>query len=153
VATFNKCGKDKDVKASSAPTATSFSVNAATSAGGSPSGGAANLTAKSAASSSASTTQFGSLVTFAITYGVNGGPNWTLSTFKGPAGGVGPGGQLISATRTHTATMQITFVAACKDGNNPQELDTFWKSVPKCNGTQQAQAAAAGQAINLLRGG
>jgi hypothetical protein len=130
--------------------ATGFSINAAPAAGASPAAGTASATVKSSASSSASSTQFGSLVNFMITYGLNGGPNWTLSTFKGPGGGTGPGGALFSATRAHTATLQITFVAACNDDNNPQTINSFWQSIPKCNGTQQAQAAAAGQALNYL---
>jgi hypothetical protein len=119
-------------------------------AGGGAGGASASATVKSSASTSASSTQFGSLVNMMISYGVNGGPNWTLSAFKGPGGGSGPNGQLLSATRTHTATLQITFVAACNDQNNVQTITNFWESIPKCNGTQQAQAAASGQALNYL---
>jgi hypothetical protein len=139
---------NQDVKFRTNQVANSFTVNAAPS--GAPAGASASGTAKSTASSSASSTQFGSFITFMITYGVNGGPNWTLSNFKGPGGGSGTSGQLLSATRAHTASLQLTFVAACNDGNNPQTINTFWESIPKCNGTQQAQAAASGQALNYL---
>jgi len=112
-------------------------------------GALASATVKSTVSSAAGSSQFGSLVTFTITYGANGGPNWILRTFKGPAG-AGSAGQLLSASRTHTATLQLTFVAACNDDNNFQTIENFWQSIPKCNGTQQAQAAASGQALNYL---
>jgi hypothetical protein len=129
---------------------TGFLINGATTSGANSTGASASATAKSTASTSAGSTQFGSLVSFMITYGLNGGPNWTLSNFKGPGGGTGPNGNLFSVTRAHIATLQLTFVAACNDGNNPQIIHTFWESIPKCNGTQQAQAAATGQSLNYL---
>ena len=97
---------------------------------GTNSGGAAGATAKSTASSSANSTQFGSMITFMLTYGINGGPTWTLSTFKGPGGGGGPQKrQLLSATRAHTATLQLTFVAACNDYNNLPRINDYWQSI------------------------
>ena len=44
----------------------------------------------------------------------------------------------------------MTFVAACNDDNDFQMNEKFWQSIPKCNGTQKAQAAASGQALNYL---
>jgi hypothetical protein len=141
--------KSSEVK-SKPELATGYTTNIAPSSSANPAGASASTTVKSTASSSAGSTQFGSFVNFMITYGVNGGPSWTVSTFKGPGGGSGTNGQLLSATRTNTATLQLEFVAACNDDNNFQRINTFWQSVPKCNGTQQAQAAATGQALNYL---
>jgi hypothetical protein len=137
-------------------TTTNFSLGAALSANSgsasNPSTGSASATVKSSAASSANSTQFGSLVSFVVTYGINGGPNWTLTTFKGPGGGSGPNGQLLTATRAHTATLQLTFVAACYEDLHVQiqQINTFWESIPKCSGTQQSLAAANGQALNYL---
>jgi hypothetical protein len=116
--------------------------------GGGASGAAAS---KSTGSSSASSgTQFGSLVNFMLSYGVEGGPNWTLSNFKGPGGGTGTSGQLLSVSRSHTDSATITFVAACQDDINVERFDTYWQTIPKCNGTQQVQAANAGAQYNFL---
>jgi hypothetical protein len=122
---------------------------AATSASGGGGGGGGNGSpAKTASLASASGTQFGSLIQFTIAYGLNGGPNWTLQKFKGPGGGSGSGGNLFGLSRQRTDTLQITFVAACNDEANVQTVNTYWDSIPKCNGTQQAIAGAVGQ--NLL---
>jgi hypothetical protein len=106
-------------------------------------GGGGGSPAKSSGGASASGTQFGSLVQFILAYGLNGGPNWTFKTFKGPSAS----GNLFGLSRQQTDTLQITFVAACNDDSNPQTIDTYWDSIPKCNGTQQAIAGAAGQSL------
>jgi hypothetical protein len=111
-------------------------------------GGSAGAASKSASGSTNGSTQFGSLIQFSIGYGLNGGPNWNLARFKGPGGGSGASGSLLGLSRQQTATLQLTFVAACNDDNNYETIDTFWKSLPKCNGTQQGIAAAAG--ANML---
>jgi hypothetical protein len=115
------------------------------SSGGGGGGGATPV--KTASISSASGTQFGSLVQFTIAYGLNGGPNWTLQKFRGPGGGSGAGGNLFGLSRQRTDTLQITFVAACNDEANVQSINTYWDSIPKCNGTQQAAAGALGQSL------
>ncbi len=123
----------------------SSSGSAASSGGGG--GGNGASPARTASLSSAAGTQFGSLIQFTIAYGINGGPNWTLEKFKGPGGGSGPGGSLFGLSRQRTDTLQITFVAACNDDANVQTVDTFWDSIPKCNGTQQSAAGAIGQSL------
>lgn len=107
------------------------------------------ISGKTNAPASSNATQFSSLVSFTLSYGVNGGPNWTLSTFKGPGGG-GSAGQLFNASQTHTDTLTITFVAACQKDGNFKEYDTYWQTIPKCDGTQEAVASAIGYQNNLL---
>jgi hypothetical protein len=85
-----------------------------------------------------------------LSYGVEGGPNWTLSNFKGPGGGTGTASQLLSVSRSHTDSVTITFVAACQDEINVEQFETYWQTIPKCNGTQQIQAANAGAQYNFL---
>jgi len=117
-------------------------------AGGAGASGAA--ASKGIGSSASSGTQFGSLVNFMLSYGLEGGPNWSISTFKGPAGGTGTGGQLLTASRTHTDSVTITFVAACQDDINVEQFSSYWETIPKCNGTQQILAANAGAQYNFL---
>jgi hypothetical protein len=97
-------------------------VAAASGGGGAASGSAAS---KGSISSTSSGTQFGSLVNFMLAYGIEGGPNWTLSTFKGPAGGTGTAGQLLNAGRTHSESAIITFVAACQDNINVEQFASY----------------------------
>ncbi len=118
---------------------------------------------KVATAPTASPTQFGSAINFTISYGVNGGPNWTLATFKGPGGGGGSssggsgsggggggggGGQLASISRTDTDTLTITFVAACKDGDNSANPSDYWDALSRCNQNSRANAGAVGYAAN-----
>ena len=116
-------------------------------------GGAATTTvaAKATAPASSNTTQFSSLITFTLGLSANGGPNWTLSTFKGPGGG-GPSGQLFSGGRTTMDTLSLTFVAACQNPTDRPitEFKTYWDTIPKCNGTQQALASQVGYQNNQL---
>jgi hypothetical protein len=116
-------------------------------------GGAATttVTAKAASPASSNTTQFSSLISFTLGLSANGGPNWTLSTFKGPGGG-GSSGQLLSGGRTTTDTLSLTFVAACQNPSNHPitKFNTYWDTIPKCNGTQQAVASAIGYQNNQL---
>jgi len=122
-----------------------------------------------AANASAGTTQFGSFVNFIVSYGLNGGPNWTLATFKGPSGGGGGGGggggssgsggggggQLLNISRQDTDSLTITFVAACQDkgAKAATPFTTYWDSIPRCDqlGTLQQSAAAIGTQSNFLR--
>jgi hypothetical protein len=117
------------------------------------SGGAAastTVTARAASPASSNTTQFSSLITFTLGLSANGGPNWTLSRFKGPGGG-GSSGQLLSAGRTTVDTLSLTFVAACQKSSAPiTQINTYWDTIPKCNGTQQAVASAVGYQNNQL---
>jgi|GEM_PF-5767122 len=110
---------------------------------------------KAGGTSSGSSTQFGSLVNFILSYGVNGGPNWTLQTFKGPGGGSsitgsGGGGQLLNVSRTNTDTLTITFVPACKNEPNTPSPKNFWASLPHCDQFSKSGAANAGNANNVL---
>ena len=116
-------------------------------------GGAATttVTAKAASSpASSNTTQFSSLISFTLGLSANSGPNWTLSSFKGPGGG-GAAGQLLSAGHTTTDNLSLTFVAACQNESHPiTAFRSYWDTIPKCNGTQQAVASAIGYQNNQL---
>jgi hypothetical protein len=112
--------------------------------------GAAAAKAPSSSSGSASGTSFGSLITFTLVYGANGGPNWTLKTFKGPSGGSTP---FVSASRTRTDSLSITFVAACRDiGNASSNVSDYWSSIGACDdlGAAVAQSAQIGYQNNSL---
>jgi hypothetical protein len=120
-------------------------------AGGGGGASSTTITAKATAPASSNTTQFSSLITFTLALSANGGPNWNLLTFKGPGGG-GSSGQLFSGGHTSTDTLSLTFVAACQ---NPSDrpitvFKTYWDTIPKCNGTQQALASAVGYQNNQL---
>jgi hypothetical protein len=52
---------------------------------------------------------FGSVVDFTLVYGVNGGPNWTLTHFTGPGSG---GSGLANVTRTIKDSLLIAFARA-----------------------------------------
>lgn len=109
----------------------------------------------SASSSAAGGTSFGSLVDFTLVYGLNGGPNWSFSRFKGPAaGGSTP---LLAATRTKTDSLAITFVAACQDVDSfsklPPRIGNYWQSIGACNPDNrdaQQNGAAVGYQNNSL---
>lgn len=113
--------------------------------------------------SPSNSTLFSSLIGFAISYGLNGGPNWTLATFKGPSGGGGGGGsgggsggggngsgsggggggQLASINRTDTDSLSITFVAACRTkGDRTKPPTDYWESLPVCSQNPQSRADA-----------
>jgi hypothetical protein len=84
-------------------------------------------------------TAFGSLVDFVLIYGLNGGPNWTYQTFKGPAGAGTP---LVSGTRTKTDSLSISFVAACQDFKRiPFKIkpSNYWESIGPCDNFGNAQ--------------
>jgi hypothetical protein len=61
--------------------------------------------------------QIGAQIDFTIVAGINGGPNWTLTHFKGPiagGGGGGGGGQgLFNFNRQAKDTLLITFLPVC----------------------------------------
>jgi hypothetical protein len=114
-------------------------------------------------SSSGSATQFSTFENFQITYGLNGGPNWTLVNFKGPGSGTGGGGSggsggsggLLSISRADTDNISITFVAACQQGgqNMLEAPQTYWDTIPVCDpsGTLLNLAGIAGQSTNFYR--
>jgi hypothetical protein len=56
------------------------------------------------------TPSFGSTVDFTLVYGVNGGPNWTLTHFTGPATG------LLNFNRTRKDTLQLSFARVISSG-------------------------------------
>ena len=112
--------------------------------------------ASTASGSTAQGTSFGSLVDFIFSVGVNGGPNWTLTHLKGPAGsgGTGPaGGQLAGINRMNTDSLTITFVASCQ---NPDDVGrgpaSYWEAIGPCDdlGTAQQQSAYFGVQNNYL---
>ncbi len=87
-----------------------FSPNTA---GGAP-GKGNQTTATASVSQSAGATGFSAKYDFTLQWGVNGGPNWTLLKFKGPGGGSGANGQLLSYTRQKQDTLISTLAATCK---------------------------------------
>jgi hypothetical protein len=133
--------------------------------GGGGGGGGGGGAAKTSGAPSAGSTLFGTIVSFIVSYGLNGGPNWTLMTFKGPSGGGGGGGggggssgggggggggQLANLSRTNTDTLTITFVAACKNEPNKSRPTNYWESLPRCDEYARAGAVSLGAANNLL---
>jgi uncharacterized membrane protein YgcG len=133
-------------------------------------GGAAGAPSKGAVAPVATgSSQFSSYVNFVISSGLNGGPNWVLKTFKGPSGGGGGGGgggsssgggssgggggggQLLSATRTNTDSLTITFVAACQDKQKPV-ASSYWDTLPVCDylGILKSGAANTATQYNIL---
>jgi hypothetical protein len=100
---------------------------------------------------SISTNVFGSTIDFTITGGLNVGPNWTLTHFKGPTGGGGGGSSsggggsgsssgggssgganqgLIAGSRTAKDTLLISFAPACRqpDFPPPSEKAPSWEA-------------------------
>ena len=72
-------------------------------------------------SSSGSATQFSSFENFQITYGLNGGPTWTLVNFKGPVGGgsggsAGGGGLLSMVAPIPTSYPSLSLLLANREG-------------------------------------
>lgn len=105
---------------------------------------------------------------FLLSYGINGGPNWTLRRFKGPSGGGGGssgsaggsssgggggggGGQLANINRSDTDSLTITFVAACQD-SQVLTPTSYWDTLPVCDsyGLLKGAAANAGAYYNTL---
>lgn len=120
-----------------------------------PSGGSKG--GASAGASPAGSTSFGSTVDFTLVYGLNGGPNWTLTHFKGPA----PSSPLLTASRTETNTMNITFVPACRTTDPAAaddlaliapKLTDFWSTLSPCDAdnVNVGSATAAANQLNLL---
>jgi hypothetical protein len=118
-------------------------------------GAGAGVKGGASSPSAAGGTSFGSLIDFVLVYGINGGPNWTFQRFKGPAsGGMTP---LLSATRTKTDSLAITFVATCQDFDSfskvPTKFGKYWDSIGACNPTNtiaQQQGASVGYQNNSL---
>ena len=77
------------------------------------SGGKSGQTTPSV-SQTAGSTAFSSKIDFSLTWGVNGGPGWNLLKFKGPQGGIAPGGQLVNYSRQKTDALISTFSPTCK---------------------------------------
>ena len=116
------------------------------------------------------TAKFGSTVDFNIVMGINGGPNWTLTYFKGPGGGGGGGGGAggsggassgagggggggsgpLSFSHTYFDTLAIAFVATCQDGTTSVTPSNFWSTVPSCS-DPHARANATSQGDALLQ--
>jgi hypothetical protein len=153
-----------------APAGGGFSVKAV--AAGTKGGGTTASAASGASTSQG--TSFGSIVDFILTFGLNGGPNWSVAKFKGPSGGGGGGssgssgssggggggggGQLLSASRMNTDTLSITFVASCRkvisDPFQSLQLPTtYWQSIGPCDtsGTAQQQSAIVGYGQNNVQ--
>ncbi|MFT4434159.1 hypothetical protein ACMX25_12300 [Caballeronia sp. 15715] len=106
-------------------------------------------------------------IDFTIVENINGGPNWTLTHFKGPAAGSQP---LLSLNRQVKDTLAITFLPVCirrlpssinpithrRDYSNPDLVDgtpDWARYLPTCGagiGGEKAKAAATGQNINNL---
>jgi hypothetical protein len=75
--------------------------------------------------------KFGSVIDFSITQNVSGGPNWTLTRFKGPGEG------LLNFERTVKDTLTISFVPACIRVRYAPDVDPekgppyrFWPPLP-----------------------
>jgi hypothetical protein len=93
-------------------------------------------------------TSFGSTVDFTVVYGLNGGPTWSLTHFKGPAGSAA----LLSVGRQAVDTLNITFVPACQNAEDvPAEVSSYWDSIAPCNASSFANAAAIGQGYNTTQ--
>jgi hypothetical protein len=124
-----------------------FIVTSASMLGSGSGGGGGGSPKAGGSSSSAGTSQFSSQIVFTISYGVNGGPTWSIRTFKGPGAGSGP---LASLSRTNTDTLSITFVPACSNSAPSLTPKNYWQSLPQCEnaGPGPRQAAAAAGAIN-----
>jgi len=101
------------------------------------------------ASASGTGTSFGSTVDFTVVYGLNGGPTWTLTHFKGPQGG---SGSLVNLSRQVVDTLTVTFVPACQDAADVQPVvSSYWDTLPPCNASSFANAAATAQGFNALQ--
>ncbi len=108
--------------------------------------GAAPLLAKSSSASSASGggsgSSFGTIVTFTLVYGLNGGPTWTLVHFKGPSS------PLANIGRTNTDSLTISFTPACRDDQGGTV--SFWDTIPLCSDLPtQTAAAAVNNGVNI----
>lgn len=109
----------------------------------------AAATAASSSGASASTgTSFGSTVDFTVVYGLNGGPTWSLTHFKGPAGSA----SMFSIGRQVVDTLNIAFVPACQDAENVKPVvKNYWDSIAACNASSFANATAAAQGYNTTQ--
>jgi len=110
-----------------------------------PGGGAKGATG----GASSQGTSFGSLVDFIISYGLNGGPSWTVTTFKAGSGG---SGGMLSVNRMNTDSMSITFAASCKDGGGKNPATTYWDSIGPCDafGVAKQKSFDLGFQLNQL---
>jgi hypothetical protein len=119
------------------------------SSAGSSNAGAAKASSSGAGASSGAT-QFSSYLNFQISYGLNGGPNWTLLRFKGPTGS----SSLVTANRSDSDSLTITLSAACRQGGqNILHPKDFWQAIPVCDssGTLESLAGINGQNFNTFR--
>ena len=85
---------------------------------------------------------FGTTTDFTVNEGVNGGPNWTLSHFKGPA----PSGSLVSFGRVVKDTLIVTFVPYCT--RKPLAEPKWSIGLPDCNAGADVIAKALNDALN-----
>ena len=84
-------------------------------AGSAPTSKSSQTAATASVSQSSGASSFSSKIDFSLTWGANGGPNWTLLDFKGPAGGgSGASSQLLNYSRQKQDTLIATFAATCK---------------------------------------
>ncbi len=134
----------RNAKMEGANLMTSFSSVASS---GSTTGGAAKASGGGTGATS-NTTQFTAFENFQLSYGVNGGPNWTLTHFKGPAGG---SNSLLTLNRNDSDSLTMTFVAACRqDGVSNILAKDYWSAIPICDqsGILTTLAAQSGQYTN-----
>jgi hypothetical protein len=82
--------------------------------GSAPASKASQQASSASVSQSAGASSFSEKVDFSVLWGINGGPNWTLLKFKGPAGGSGANSQLVNYSRQKQDTLISTFSATCK---------------------------------------
>lgn len=101
------------------------------------------LAAQKPATPTAGLAKFGSTVDFNIVLGLSGGPNWTLTYFKGPAGSSGP----LSFSRTYFDTLAIAFVATCQREELAPDAATYWATLPQCSVYSKSDAIAQGNAL------
>jgi hypothetical protein len=82
--------------------------------GSAPASKASQQASSASVSQSAGASSFSEKVDFSLLWGINGGPNWILLKFKGPAGGSGASSQLVNYSRQKQDTLISTFAATCK---------------------------------------
>jgi hypothetical protein len=141
----------KKVPTQSYSTLSSFLAGGITSAAGGSTAAGASKGSSGGAVVTGSSTQFSTFENFQISYGVNGGPTWTLLRFKGPVGGNSP---LLTGNRSDSDSLTITLVAACRqNGENNFSPANYWQAIPVCDssGTLQTLAGINGQTFNTYR--
>jgi hypothetical protein len=117
-------------------------------------GTSASPAAKSAAPAGAAAggTSFGQLSDFVLVYGLNGSPTFTWTHVKAITGASSP---FVTAMRTHTDSLAITFVPACRNSPAPSDLQamaSFWDTIGVCDDLTSArdQSQSIGYQNNSL---